>query len=323
MKTSLRPRHSLARRFVDWYISKIGIASKPIAKMKLLFVLVTSSFFAHFFVVYGEYVFGEPARIKLDELKPEPKTKVSLTKRSFTKEDIEQLKLAMRAKELIEKAQKKLEEQEKKDQAELKKIDDELKELEKKKPEEKKPEPEKKPEEKKPEQKLQNDSIAEKAKSDAEVKRKVLLDEQEKKQTPVKNAPPKGGDTKNDVGVTKAPPEQDKALQGVEKNPDKVDKKPDPKLAAKNPDELKAPEAKKDPNFQAKVKEPPKAPEVKKDLAMASPDGNKDAKDNKVPDPDKLAFKVKNQGNNEKPLEGQKGIKPPKDAKPEIKPEKQ
>jgi hypothetical protein len=242
MKRALRPRASLARRFVDFYLSTIARASRPLARMKLFFVLVTASFFVHLFVVYGDYVLGDTQLLKqakLEALKPEKHMEVKLRPH-------EDLAKVMQA---ILEQEKQLKEKEKELEDEAKKKPDPPKQ------EPKKPEP-KLEDKKEPAKKIENDSIAEKAKDDSEVKRHVILNEKEKTETPKKDAKTKGGDTDNTTGVTEKPKDEKLALQGVEKSADKVDKVPDPKLAAKNPKELEE---------AAKAKQPtppqPKPPE--------------------------------------------------------------
>jgi len=236
VKRDLRERPSLARQFVDWYLARIGHASKPIARIKLLFVLVTASFFVHFLVVYGEFIFVEPQKSSLSKFEEQKRTRVDVTARHLTKEQYEDLKKIAQLPTLLAEAEKKAAEEEKKLKEEEKKLKDE----EKKKSEPTKEEPRK--EEPKP-----NKSVAPQAKKDTDVARKVLDITEEDKKKAKKDAPKVGGAIPNDQAVKKAAPDPTKALAGVLENPDKVDKVPDPERTAKTKKELEAQPKKADP----------------------------------------------------------------------------
>ncbi|HZU97679.1 MAG TPA: hypothetical protein VFF73_13345 [Planctomycetota bacterium] len=310
MKRALRPRASLARRFVDFYLSTIARASKPLVRMKLFFVLVTASFFVHLFVVYGDYVLGDHQLLqqaKLDQLKPEKHMEVKLRPH----EDLAKVMAAVLEQE----------KRAKDEELKLKKEEEDLKKLEKEEPkkpeppkeEPKKPEP-KKEEEKAPAKKLENESIAEKAKDDSEVKRRVILNEKEKAEKAQKDAKNKGGDTNNTTGVTEKPKDEKLALQGVEKSAPDVKEKPKPELAAKNPKELEE---------AAKAKEAPKPSPTPP--PPATPDGEEKPKGELIDLKTPILAKKQNPGQSPIERDGEKPnvvakVEPPKTPPPPVLP---
>jgi hypothetical protein len=313
VKRALRPRPSLAQRFVDWYVARLGQASKPIARMRTLFVLATASFFVHFIGVYGAYLLEDPADklARIHELEPEhtDRTHVSLRPPEDPAKVMRDLLATMKA---LEKVTKQLEPEPKKEEP---KKEEPKKEEPKKEPEKTPPKDVKKPEPPKAEEPKPAPSIAPKAQDDKDVKRKVLDVTDEDKKNAKKDAPNVGGETKNDQGVKKAAPDPEKAIVGVLKNPAKVDEKPDPAKVAKTPDELK-PTKPADDTFAVKPKvAPPKPTEPPKPLAPAAPEG--DVKPKELVDLNKEhEFKNLHPGKSPEKRDGQTGKKPPADVQP-------
>jgi hypothetical protein len=308
VKRDLRPRPSLAHRFVEWYLAKIGQASLPVAKMRLLFVLVTASFLTHFLVIYGEFVFAEQEKKTLDHMSPEKHARISLNAKHLTQKDLEDLKALAQLPDLLKKAEEKAKEDEKK----LKEEEEKLKKEEQQKPEPPKPEPKKeepkKEEPKKEEPKKEEPkSIAkDEAKKDEQQERKVIRTEEQKKQTPVKNAPNSGGKTDHKVGVTAPAPDDKKAVEGLTKNPPKVDANPDPTKVADEPKKM-------NDTLVTQKTEPKKLEQPNKPVPIANIDGDAKAKESLNPNAE-IRTKIKDPGKHPEPREAQTGIKPPQNV---------